>query len=189
MKQFFMTVVVVGVMALLLTSVAHADSKGKRFIALWEGIDEVDGSEIKILINDDGNGAFKLLWRETFFTVCANNGFDSGGGVIKGTAALDPGNQDILLTVIYIFCIEGTTSTRIDINVGLISFELIDKNRLLVTNENNNFPPFILERISCCDDDDKRRGHDDKRRGHDDKRRGHDDKRRGHDDKRRGHDD
>ena len=163
MKRIFMTVVVVGVMALLLTSVAHADSKGKRFIALWEGIDEVDGSEIKILINDDGNGAFKVLWRETFFTVCANEiGFDGRRGVIKGTAALDPGNQDILRTELDIFCIEGTTSTPININVGLNSFELIDKNRLLVTNEDNNFPPFILERINCCDgDDDKRRGHDD----------------------------
>ena len=149
MKRFFGTVVVVGVMALLLASVAHADSNGKRFIGLWQGIDEEDGSEILVLIKDDGNGAFELLWRETFFTVCVNEtAFDGGRGVIKGTAALDPGNQDILRTDLDIFCFDGATSELIRANVTLNSFELIDKIRLLVTNAEGNFPPFILERIN-----------------------------------------
>ena len=149
MKRIFMTVAVGGVMVLLLTSVAHAESEGRRFIGLWQGIDEVDGSEILVLISDDGNGAFALLWRETFFTVCTNErGFDGRRGVIKGTASLDPGNEHILRTELDIFCFDPPHSELIRANVTLNSFELIDRNRLLVTNAETNFPPFILERIS-----------------------------------------
>jgi len=149
MKQIVITVAVVGVMVLLLTSVAHAESEGRRFIGLWQGIDEVDGSEILVLISDDENEPFVLLWRETFFTICANErGFDGRRGVIKGTAYLDPGDQPILRTRLDITCFDPPHSELIRANVTLISFELIDRNRLLVTNAAANFPPFILERIS-----------------------------------------
>ena len=60
MKRFFMTAVVLGVMAFLLTSIVHADdnSKGKGFIGSWQGITD-SGLLLTVDISD-------IDWDEQF---------------------------------------------------------------------------------------------------------------------------
>jgi hypothetical protein len=60
MKRFFMTVVVVGVMALLLTSGAQAKSNGEGFIGLWQGVGD-GGLLLTADISDiDGDKQFRI---------------------------------------------------------------------------------------------------------------------------------
>ena len=60
MKRFLMTVVEVGVMALLLTSGAQAKSNGEGFIGLWQGVGD-GGLLLTADISDiDGDEQFRI---------------------------------------------------------------------------------------------------------------------------------
>ena len=62
MQRFIMPVVVVSVMALMLTSVTHADddSHGKQFIGIWQGVGDL-GLLLTVDISDiDGDEQFRI---------------------------------------------------------------------------------------------------------------------------------
>jgi len=74
MKRFFMTVVVLSVMALLLTSVAQADSKGRGFIGIWQVVSG-NGQLVTTDISDiDGDGEFRYRVNIDFSSACNEPG-------------------------------------------------------------------------------------------------------------------
>jgi hypothetical protein len=71
MKRFFMTVMVVGVMALLLTSVAQAQSNGAGFIGIWQEVGD-NGLLLTADISDiDGDEQFRIRINiQGFASIC-----------------------------------------------------------------------------------------------------------------------
>ena len=64
-------------------------AKGKFFIGFWEGIDPLDGSTVQLSISDnDQDGMFDFIYRESFFTTCFTAQNTKGRGVLTGTASV-----------------------------------------------------------------------------------------------------
>ena len=143
MKRFFVTVVVVGLMAALhttCTSTNSADEEENRFfIGLWEGIDPVDGSNVRVSIsNIDRDGVFEIVWSETFFTLC-----DGEPGVVTGTGTV--GEDGILRGNEVLTCL--TTGETLN-SEGV--YEPVKKDEILVniSPTNPELPPIILHQVS-----------------------------------------
>ena len=91
MKQFFMTGLVISVMAVGLTSFAQADddSDANFFIGLWKNVDLDDGSELKLQVADtDRDGVLEVTIGDDFFSSCLEDG-EMGRGIIQGTGSIN----------------------------------------------------------------------------------------------------
>ena len=64
-------------------------ANGRFFIGFWEGIDPLDGSTVQSSISDnDRDGVFDIIDRESFFTTCFTAQNTKGRGVLIGTGTL-----------------------------------------------------------------------------------------------------
>ena len=64
-------------------------AKGQFFIGFWEGIDPLDGSTAQLSISDnDQDGMFDFIYRESFFSTCFTDENTKGRGVLTGTASV-----------------------------------------------------------------------------------------------------
>jgi len=69
----------------------------KNFLGLWEGIDSLDGSPVRLSLSDiDDDGVLEHTLQEDFWTVCFNLGptYSRGRGVVTGTATV--ASKDVL---------------------------------------------------------------------------------------------
>jgi hypothetical protein len=65
--------------------------QGKNFLGLWEGVDSLDGSPVRLSVSDiDDDGVLELTLQEDFWTFCFGLGptFSRGRGVETGTATV-----------------------------------------------------------------------------------------------------
>ena len=140
-QPFFVAVGLVSAMVALpvvLTQFASATEKGNRlFLGIWEGIDPTDGSAQQILISGGDNGVFKLLWYETFWSIC-----EGKRGVTNGTGEL--ADKDTLVVDIVISCFDPDA----DVVADTVTFELVGKDMLLATAGSGVFVDHPLFRVS-----------------------------------------
>ena len=139
MKQFFMTVMVVGVMTIGLVSVVQADSKGEGFIGIWQVVD--DGTLVTTDISDiDGDGQFRYRVNLDFSPACNEAGELGRQLVIPLAPATINADGDLVLDA-KITC---PLTERVVKDSIALKLRLIDDNTLL--NVTRDVP---LQRISA----------------------------------------
>lgn len=128
MRRFFIVWMVVSVLAGLAAVEAAAGkrSSGQRFWGVWAGIDPADGSSQQLLISGGADGAFNLLWRESYWTVC-----DGRRAVLEGIGELDSYDRNTLVIQMVITCFAPEEVPVTD----TITFRLVGQNMLLATAE------------------------------------------------------
>lgn len=142
MKWLFSVVVVVGLMAALHTACTTTNSANQEqnrfFIGFWEGVDPLDGSSVQVSISDnDRDGVFDIIWRESFFTLC-----DGERGIVTGTGTVEDG---ILRANLVRTCVTTDETGEFE-----VAFEPEKEDEILVTISitNPDIPSIILHQVS-----------------------------------------
>ena len=88
MKQFYIFLAALSLIAVLQLACTDSNSEDNEadrfFLGLWEGIDPLDGSTVRVsFTNLDKDDTIELDWTESFFTLCEGaNGFVTGTGTV-----------------------------------------------------------------------------------------------------------
>ncbi len=119
-------------------------ANGRFFIGFWEGIDSLDGSTVQMSLSDnDQDGVFDYLYRESFFTVCFTPQNTRGRGILEGTATVAvQGGLDVDADRI---CKNDDGSD------GLLFFGVVPQIRAapkgdIIIIDFTGFPPIIMHR-------------------------------------------
>ena len=78
------------------------------YLGLWEGVDPLDGSTVRLSLSDvNDDGILELTQAESFYSFCHSMGpeFSLGRGVEVGTATVGS-SKDVLKVDIRLICIE-----------------------------------------------------------------------------------
>ncbi len=139
------TVLIVGltVMAAATPTLAgQANSRaanGQFFIGFWQGIDPLDGSTVQLSITDnDQDGEFDFLLRESFHTVCFTGENTLGRGFLIGTAIVV--ERGVIEVAADIICVNDDNSQE-DPEEFIIRARAAPKGDILI------FPKITLHRI------------------------------------------
>ena len=118
-----------------------------KLVGLWEGIDALDGSTVRISIGDiDGDGVLDFRWRESFFTGCFSRDNQLGRGVVAGTVSWHNSKEFELATTEFV-CFDDHNN-RTDRGQITVEFRYSRRNGLLIRIGTDEFPGFILHRTS-----------------------------------------
>ncbi len=118
-------------------------ANGRFFIGFWEGIDPLDGSTVQSSISDnDRDGVFDIIDRESFFTSCFTAQNTLGRGVEEGEAVVV--ERGLLVTDAVHTCFD-------DDNIGKVVTDVSSSIRAgpkggIITLEFPGFPPVIMHR-------------------------------------------
>jgi hypothetical protein len=118
MKRFIIGALIVGVVATFSAAIAPETSAAPAtpkdpFVGAWTGIDEVDGSNMWLVIGRGLGRWHPVLWQEDYFTACEG---EPGTGF--GSAFTDRFDQQLVHVRVYIVCwTRGETITAdVDLN-------------------------------------------------------------------------
>jgi hypothetical protein len=123
--------------------------KVRDFIGLWQGVDPLDGSTVRVsLSNVDDDGILELTQAETFYSFCHSMGpeFSSGRGVEVGTATVGS-SKDVLEVDIRLICIEDD-NTRHEQPPVSVEYQLRSRDRNLLIPAFPNSLPIVLHRVA-----------------------------------------
>lgn len=128
-------------------SAAAEDRDQSGFLGLWEGVDRLDGSTVRVSITnvDDDYDDLEILWREGFFTVCfeVGAGYSLGRGLITGEGRFVA--SDVLNVETTLTCINDVNEPAEPEKNSFI-FRLDD--RVLVIHGDDEFPDLLLSRVA-----------------------------------------
>ncbi len=141
-------VVLMGLLSYLAgnTAFAKPDSNDK-LVGLWEGVDTLDGSTMRIAIGDlDGDKQLDFRWHESFFSGCFDINIPQGRGVISGTVHR-LGKDQIELAVTSFVCFDDDNN-EVELDTFSIEMDYSSKADILLKTTEDGFPGFILYRTS-----------------------------------------
>ena len=90
-------VLLVAVLMIGMVSIVSA-KPNSPFKGPWEAID-IDGSFMRLTIAGGGRGVYRLVWRDTFWSLC-----DGGPGIGRGTGTIDSSDPNVLNTSMEFRC-------------------------------------------------------------------------------------
>jgi len=96
------------------------------------------GSSHQISLSSGSDGAFSLLWRESYWSIC-----DGRRGVLNGAGELDPDDRKTLPVQITVTCFDPEDVVLKD----TITFEFVGQNMLLASAP-GAFTDFPFFRVS-----------------------------------------
>ncbi len=120
----------------------------KKFLGLWEGVDPLDGSPVRLSLSDiDDDGVLELTLQEDFWTSCFNLGaaYSKGRGVVTGTATV--ASKGVLDASTELICISDSNVPQ-SLGVASVEYTLRSHDRVLVIPEFGNAPAIVMHRIS-----------------------------------------
>ena len=123
--------------------------KVEDFIGLWQGVDALDGSTVRLSLSDvDDDGILELTQAESFYSFCHSMGpeFSLGRGVEVGTATVGS-RKDVLAVDIRLICIEDTNAPHERPPVSL-EYQLRSHGRNVVIPAFPNSLPIVLHRLA-----------------------------------------
>ncbi len=118
-------------------------AKGKFFIGFWEGIDPLDGSTAQLsIIDNDRDGVFDIIDRESFFTTCFTAQNTKGRGVLIGTGTLV--EQGVIEFVAELTCFDDDNQIGPEIDTTIV-IRAAPKGANLIL-ESEGFPSILMHR-------------------------------------------
>jgi hypothetical protein len=119
-----------------------------KFLGLWEGVDPLDGSPVRLSLSDiDNDGVLTHTLQEDFFTVCFNLGptYSRGRGVSTGTATV--ASKDVLDVETALTCFDDNNVPAPQ-GVVAIQYFLRSRDRVLVVPPHRDEPPIMLHHVA-----------------------------------------
>ena len=123
--------------------------KVRDFIGLWEGVDRLDGSTVRVSLSDvDEDGILDLAQSESFYSFCSSMGpeFSLGRGVEVGTAAVGS-SKDVLEVNLRLICIEDDNTPH-EQSPLTVEYQLTSRGRNLVIPPFPTSLPIVLHRVA-----------------------------------------
>lgn len=147
------TVVLCTLVAASMTAAGAFTARGAdridAFLGLWEGVDSMDGSFVRLSVSDvDDDGIIEVTQAETFFSVCHRMGanFSLGRGVEVGTGTVAR-NKDALDVDIQLVCIDDD-NVRHPQDLEAVEYQLASRGRNLITPVFPQSEPIVLHRVA-----------------------------------------
>jgi hypothetical protein len=122
--------------------------QGKNFLGLWEGVDSLDGSPVRLSVSDlDDDGVLELTLQEDFWTFCFKLGpaYSRGRGVVTGTATVASG--DVLEVETQLTCIDDNNVAAPQ-GVASVQYTLRSRGRVLVIPAFRDAPAIVLHHVA-----------------------------------------
>lgn len=140
--------VVAGVLAPLAGNPVFAQSGNlDHLIGMWEGVDALDGSTVRVSIGDmERDKRLEFRWHESFFTGCFNGDDLQGRGIISGT--VQRLNEDEIELVVSSFKCFDVDNNAVEVSNFSVDLRYSWKDDILTRNSTAEFPGFILYRTS-----------------------------------------
>jgi len=141
-------VVFVAFMASLAAMPAFAKLENlDSLVGLWEGVDTLDGSTIRVAIGDiERDRRLEFRWQESFFSGCFNESNPQGRGLIAGTVErLNP--DDVVLAATRFVCYDND-GNEFDADTFTVDLIYSPEADTLTSPTTAEFPGFILYRTS-----------------------------------------
>ncbi|MBI3795570.1 MAG: hypothetical protein HY268_01185 [Deltaproteobacteria bacterium] len=120
----------------------------KNFLGLWEGIDPLDGSPVRLSLSDiDDDGVLEHTLQEDFYTFCFNLGptYSRGRGVVIGTATV--ASKDVLDVETELICIDDNNVSAPQ-GVAPNQYILRSRGRVLVLPAFGDAPGIVLHHVA-----------------------------------------
>ena len=116
-------------------------------VGLWEGVDTLDGSTIRVAIGDvERDKRLEFRWQESFLTECFNESNPQGRGLIAGTVErLNP--DDVVFVVTRFVCYDND-GNEFDVDTFTVDLSYSPEEDTLTSATTAEFPGFILYRTS-----------------------------------------
>jgi hypothetical protein len=118
--------------------------QGKNFLGLWEGVDSLDGSPVRLSVSDiDDDGVLELTLQEDFWTFCFGLGptFSRGRGVETGTATV--ASRDVIDVETQLTCLNDNNEAFPQ-GVASVQYTLRSRGRVLVLPAFPDSPAIVL---------------------------------------------
>src|SRR5262245_60005914 len=122
--------------------------QGKNFLGLWEGVDSLDGSPVRLSVTDlDDDGVLELTLQEDFWTFCLGLGptFSRGRGVETGTATV--ASRDVLDVKTQLTCLNDNNEAFPQ-GVASVQYTLQWRGRVLVLPAFPDSPAIVLHHVA-----------------------------------------
>src|SRR5262245_33446925 len=122
------------------------DKDAKHFLGLWEGVDPLDGSPVRVSLSDiEDDGIIEYTMQEDFWTSCFNLGpnYSKGRGVVRGTATA--ASKSLLDVQSELICI---SDANVPHSLGSSPVQNTLRDRVLVLPPFGDSPAIVLHRIS-----------------------------------------
>src|SRR5262249_44855956 len=119
------------------------------FLGLWQGVDSLDGSVVRLSLSDvNDDGVIELTQAESFYTFCRAMGtdFSLGRGVEVGTATVGR-NRDALEVNIQLICIADNNEKHEQDPVE-VEYTLRSRGKNLILPAFPQSPPIVLHRVA-----------------------------------------
>ncbi len=141
-------VVLMGLLSFLAGNIAIAKPDATdKLVGLWEGVDTLDGSTMRIAIGDvDRDKQLDFRWYESFFSGCFDIGIGQGRGLISGTVHR-LGKDGIELVVTSYVCFDDDNN-EVELDTFSIEMDYSSKGDFLLKTTEDGFPGFTLYRTS-----------------------------------------
>jgi hypothetical protein len=127
----------------------HGPKDAEDFVGLWQGIDPLDGSPVRLSLSDvEGDGVIEHTMHEDFFSVCfaLGPGYPKGRGVITGTATV--ASKTILEAKTVLTCISDTNVPFPTGPASVQQYTLRSHGLILVLPEFGSSPGIVLHRVA-----------------------------------------
>jgi hypothetical protein len=148
----FWLVVVAGLLSASAVAAGAGPDPGQKdakdFLGLWQGVDPLDGSPVRLSLSDiDDDGVMELTMQEDFYTTCFNLGptYSRGRGVVTGTATV--ASKNVLDTTTDLICIDDSNVHHSQ-GVAPVQYTLKSHGRVLLLPPFGNSPGIVLHHIA-----------------------------------------
>ena len=129
---------------------APPSSRIDVYLGLWEGVDGLDGSLVRLSLSDvNDDGVIEFTQTESFYSVCHSMGagFTKGQGVEIGTATVAQ-KRDVLKIDIQLICIDDGNGKHENASFST-EYQLRSRGTVLVVPEFSVASlPVVLHRVS-----------------------------------------
>jgi len=117
MKRFIIGALIVGVIATFSVAIAPKTSAAPTtandpFVGAWTGIDEADGSNMRLLIGRGFGRWHPILWLEGYFSAC-----EGEPGTAFGRAITDRSDENLVHASVWIVCWTRGETLRADVEL------------------------------------------------------------------------
>jgi len=118
-----------------------------NLVGLWEGVDTLDGSTIRVSIGDmERDKRLEFRWHESFFTGCFDENIPQGRGVISGT--VHRLNSDEIELVATSFVCFDNDNNEVELDTFSVDLKYSPNEDILTRTSAEGFPGFILYPVS-----------------------------------------
>jgi len=119
-----------------------------NFLGFWEGVDELDGSPVRLSLSDvDNDGVLAHTLQEDFYSVCFNlgAGYSKGRGVETGTATVVA--KDVMEVLSQLTCISDSNVPN-PLGLSTQEYVLEAQGRNLVLPPHGSSPGIVLHHVA-----------------------------------------